>query len=212
MSDKKYRISERDYCQGPGDAYAHAKLLRLVLAAENIHARSIILGAYLGHPACKILFCDEVKPKGVIYRDRLIKNVEINDLIDGLNVWGFAITYRAALGISKLINSQLQNKNNKVSGNTDKLIKKLGEFINDPDDNSKLQSLNRQIIGRRFWMGRYSSRQENLQSCLGLMVGQILRGRSCIGPIKSAASFYDDDLIKKAIRNEVYPFILGEYV
>ena len=47
---------------------------------------------------------------------------------------------------------------------------------------------------------------------MGLMVGQIVRKRDCISQIKQAAIYYDDERIKEAIRNEVYPFILGEYL
>jgi len=197
----------------PGDAYAHAQMLRLLLAAETIKPSSIELGAYLGHPACKLLIHDEkVKPKGIVKNDKIIKNIEITDYLFNIQTWGFNIIYLAAAALFRLVaNNNILSIDDCNSFN--EVANLINDFVRNPVVNVK-NKLSKFIRIQDVFRNSYLSRNKTLQisTIFCRIITDIHTNRNCIWHVINLAFHFDDEDVKEAIRNEVYPFILGEYL
>lgn len=210
--DHRKRQDERRFKDG-GDVFAHARLINHQLKSGAIKQRHVALGAFLGHKACKLVYCDNVVPNGIIWRSRIIPNIEINEWINGLNTWGFLIVYRAAIGLIRLVLKEgIKSKNVRVC--LEKGIKILGDFVNDPTS-KQIFNVKRFYIETTYlnidWSYGEKTREYNIGRAVSFIARAMSKAQGCTQYLIQIAIQYDDNKIKQAIRAELYPFLFGEY-
>lgn len=217
----RFRDLERQYMADPGDSYAHAKMLRLLLAGGKIKPVNIELAAFLGHPACRLLIKDEkVKPDGVIRYDKLVKNIEIQHFIWNLHTWGFLIVYLAGAALIKLAaeefkkplpkNTQWQSRKRNESTLT-LAAHLINEFVRSPTPNKRNDLLNLQRNNRNQSAYLGNDKLWRIYSSFRGMLLKICGAKNCVQYVSGMSIHFDDEIVKEAIRKEIYPFILGEY-
>ena len=203
--DSRGRDLERKW-RATGDINIHSALLGHLLRIGLFDEKRLICAAYLGHPAAKLVVPEFVKPAGIVFDGFLMKNEDIRDYIYWLKKFGKKITHRAALGILRMAaNNMLHNQLSKI------LEKTIVVVENNTEDSRKALRGVLNNLPNNFQLGGWNSRQSNLYRDGRRIAYAISQNNIAVNEMKSISIWFKDDKIKTAIKNEVYPFLLGEY-
>jgi len=203
--DRRTRELERQW-RASGDIHHHAAFLRALSRTKNIQ-NNIEVAAYLGHKTCELIVPHLIKPGGFIKDDHLLRNEEIRDYIYWLHKWGRPITWRATLGVARLVHINL------TDNSSAKLICALNRYVEEnasADAKKHLDTMSLQYGGYDIYQFPIGTRQQTLTRRLYFLTRGVLYANGLAG-IRIAAADFPDKQIKKAIRGELYPFLLGAY-
>jgi len=216
--DSRLRYLRRQHSADPGDIQIHARLLSSAIRAGFLNFPHALLCAFLDHPAARLVLINEAKKDGVIFKGKKIPNIEIIHLIGNIPQWGEEAARRAALAIANLCVTHL-----KYAGQTGSFYTlaergiEAAECIikrNGPDD--KLWTIIRNIRNIQSERNQQIfSRREKISICERMIVNFLIdcvTTGSHIGLLKASTAWFDDDKLKVAVRAELYPWALGEFV
>jgi len=151
----------------------------------------------------------------VIFKGKKIPNMEIIHLIGNIPKWGIEPARRAGLAITRMCIEHLKSTNQTGSFYTlaeqgvdiaEQVIKK-----NAPD--AELWTVIRRLQAERT--RGFPNRREKVSACERMIANFLIDCAASgkhTGLLKASTAWFDDNKLEIAVRAELYPWALGEYI
>jgi hypothetical protein len=208
--DQRTRKLKRSWSHS-GDIHDHTRLLRHLIRHGLLEKRRVICAGFFGHKASRLAMPEEIKRHKVIVAAKTLKTEELNDFIFNIFYWPRDVYLRAVLAASRLSVRNLSAP--AVIQDLAIINRRLQDYIENKDTYEAYVSA---IRRRHSWymstLGFHSSnRQRVLTRSISNMLFRINRHAVICPNLQALGANFKDKIFRKAIGDEVIPYLLGEW-
>jgi len=213
--DTRFRRLQRSHAQEPSDIQTHARLLSSAIRSGFLNFHHVLLCAFLGHHAARLTMINEAKHDGVIYNGKKIPNMEITHLIGNIPQWGREPARRAGLAVTRMCIEHLKSVGQTGSFYTLAIqgADEAERVIKHDTPDKELWAIIRRIQGQRA--SPMPTRREKVGACERMIANFLIDCAASgkhTGLLKASTAWFDDNKLEAAVRAELYPWALGEYI
>jgi hypothetical protein len=212
--DRKTRELQRRW-QESRDVYEHAALLTHLKRCGLLEERKILCAGFFGHKACRMAMPEEIKRHKVVitahFGAKTLHTEELNDFIFNIFYWPRDIylrTVRAALQLSA---------NHQINTDIPRDIKVInGRLLDYIEDKSTFEEFRTSVRRSHSWFmwfmtGPYNSRQNTMARHMSSLLRNINDTAVLCSSLQGLGAQFKDKIFRKAIGDEVIPYLLGEW-
>lgn len=210
--DRRTREIERRWRE-TGDINLHITLLHMLMRNGTLPERRILCAGFFGHKASRLALPEKIKRTKVIDGDTTLPTEELNDWIKSIFRWPRDVRIKVVWAMVFLAKSHIRNDDYKKK--IEAILPSIKKCLDSPgaDTRKELRQCLRQR-GMTYWpheLGPWGSRQQIIGRALQEMLYTINSRVAVADAMLSMGAQFKDRIFRKAISDEVLPYLLGEW-